>query len=306
MYRIFIILVLCLSCSESHKIIPHGPVNVYSAPYMQRQIFMKWGKFPEVRIRAIDEGSGTPILLIHGHQSRLEEYIGLVPGLSENHRVIIPDLPGSGYSEQLDITYSLNAYTDFIATFIKEYVKEPVVIAGGSMGGNLALKVSREFPDLVIDTIAWSPAGVWPEHNIMAFLADTFIDGPLYRTILGFQSKYWFSKNSKDEDIDRAFGEFIKYIDEVDSPIFRRMAAQMAADQLRGSNSHIGKGHLNKQPTLIIAGALDDGLELAKYAIKFYEELPNGSLIVFYDAGHCIAGERTKELIKIMNKFISK
>ena len=37
-----------------------------------------------------------PLLLIHGHSSRLEEYEALVPHLAKRRRVMVPDLPGSG------------------------------------------------------------------------------------------------------------------------------------------------------------------------------------------------------------------
>jgi pimeloyl-ACP methyl ester carboxylesterase len=288
-----------LGCSQGARVALAQPVRAYATVFPQQHIKLLKNN---LRVRFVDVGAGPVVLLVHGHQSRLEEFEEMFHDLSQHFRVIAFDLPGSGYSDKPDVNYSLDLYAFYIKTFIENYIKEPVILAGGSMGGNLALKISREHPALVSKTIAWSPAGVWPGKNWLSWLARRFICSFLYRTILYSQSHFWFAK---EEDRKRSYKSFITYIDEVDNPAFRKAAANLAADQLHSENSHINKGYMNLQPTLIVVGDLDDGLDLAKHAIKFADELPDGKLIVMKNVGHSIAGEKVGLLMQYMIEFIN-
>src|SRR3954463_13952356 len=78
------------------------PIAVRATPHLQRDV-----QANGLRIRYIDVGptdagaaSERPLLLMHGLSSRLEEYDDLVPLLARRHRVLVPDLPGSGYSDK--------------------------------------------------------------------------------------------------------------------------------------------------------------------------------------------------------------
>ncbi len=144
------------------------------------------------------------ILFLHGHSSGAEEALSLIPPLLEEglrrgkkYAIVSVDLPNNGYSETFDhrTVAPLNA-TDFpvllsdmkpISTPILTYIENFVVafvtklyrttktkarfaaVIGGSLGGNLALRLGRR--DLG-DTpwlgggsggvvVAWSPASVW-------------------------------------------------------------------------------------------------------------------------------------------------
>ena len=155
--------------------------GIHASERASKTVFnQKYINIDGVRVRYIDEGSGIPILLIHGHQSRIEEFDNIIPALALDYRVLAFDLPGSGYSEQPDIQYSLEYYEDVILKFTTQLNLDDPVIAGGSLGGNLALRVSRRYPGRFRKTIAWSPAGVWPPHENIAWLAEVFYDSPLY------------------------------------------------------------------------------------------------------------------------------
>ncbi|HNI26776.1 MAG TPA: alpha/beta hydrolase, partial [Leptospiraceae bacterium] len=67
------------------------------------------GKFVNVdglNIFTVDQGKGEVILLLHGLFSTSFSFRKLIPILSENHRVIAPDLPGVGLSEKFQNEYS--------------------------------------------------------------------------------------------------------------------------------------------------------------------------------------------------------
>lgn len=66
---------------------------------------------PRFRMHYIDEGSGDPIILLHGQPTWKYLYRNFIPPLSNTHRVIVPDHMGFGNSETpQDREYTLQAH----------------------------------------------------------------------------------------------------------------------------------------------------------------------------------------------------
>ena len=106
---------------------------------------------------ARDAGEGPPVLLVHGWPHDRRVWDGLADALSESHRVIVPDLPGFGYSpprfgqdpaEAAPLTMGSLA-ADLNDLLDKLGVTEPVVLGGLSMGGYVALAFADAHPDRV-------------------------------------------------------------------------------------------------------------------------------------------------------------
>ncbi|QDT17589.1 alpha/beta fold hydrolase [Alienimonas californiensis] len=114
-----------------------------------------------------DAGHGPPVLLIHGWPHDRRVWDGLADALSDGHRVIVPDLPGFGYSPprfegELAETppLTMEELADDLAALLDALgVTEPVTVGGVSMGGYAALAFAERFPDrlaalLLFDTKA--------------------------------------------------------------------------------------------------------------------------------------------------------
>ncbi|MCF4121595.1 alpha/beta fold hydrolase [Antribacter sp. KLBMP9083] len=54
---------------------------------------------PGLRMHVAEAGSGEPVLLLHGFPQHWWEWRGVIPGLAEHYRVIVPDLRGAGWTE---------------------------------------------------------------------------------------------------------------------------------------------------------------------------------------------------------------
>ena len=46
-----------------------------------------------------EAGEGDPVLLLHGFPQHWWAWRGVIPRLAENHRVIVPDLRGAGWTD---------------------------------------------------------------------------------------------------------------------------------------------------------------------------------------------------------------
>lgn len=63
------------------------------------------------QIAYVEEGSGDPIVLLHGNPTSSFLWRNVVPELTESGRVIVPDLIGQGDSEKLPARDGPGRYT---------------------------------------------------------------------------------------------------------------------------------------------------------------------------------------------------
>lgn len=114
------------------------------------------------RIAYIDVGTGSSaVVLVHGLASNAGFWRYNVGPLAERHRVIAVDLPGYGRSEKsADYPYTLSFYAESLRRLIEELGLERVTVVGQSMGGQIAMILALEHPEVVDRLVLASPAGV--------------------------------------------------------------------------------------------------------------------------------------------------
>jgi len=93
-----------------------------------------------------EEGSGLPVLLLHGFAEDGHIWDELVPRLSSHCRLLIPDLPGSGRSTLLPGEPSIDSLADTIGAFIDQLGLDTCVLIGHSMGGYVSLAFAEKYP----------------------------------------------------------------------------------------------------------------------------------------------------------------
>ena len=95
-------------------------------------------------------GEGKPLLILHGWGSSSEKWQKIGELLAQKGmRVIIPDLPGFGKSEEPQKAWNLDQYCDFVEEFIKVLNLDKFYLLGHSFGGELAVKYSLRFPEKI-------------------------------------------------------------------------------------------------------------------------------------------------------------
>ncbi|MCZ2341018.1 MAG: alpha/beta hydrolase [Bacteroidales bacterium] len=95
-----------------------------------------------------ERGRGTPVVLLHAFPQSHEMWIPQITALSDQYRIIAPDLPGFGGSSLPQEGWTVESAADRIADFLSGIgLTEPVVLGGLSMGGYVALAFARRHPD---------------------------------------------------------------------------------------------------------------------------------------------------------------
>jgi pimeloyl-ACP methyl ester carboxylesterase len=294
-----LVLVLAVGCGTPPDAKPMRPTAVRATPFEQHDI-----EIGGLRLRYVDvRPQGAPaatVLLIHGHTSRIEEYDGIVPHLAARLRVLVVDLPGSGYSDKPERGYSLAFYEDALIAFLDELGVEEAYLAGGSMGGNLTLRLGHRFPQRFPRLAPWAPGSAWPARPWAAAAMRRLTSYALFWPIVKVQSRYWYSEDwpLRDATLDETF----RYYDEVMGPGFVQMYFDMAADQVGRTLFDIAPEI--RQPTWLGWGDRDDGANMGEGVARLHELLPDSELRVFPGARHSLAAEIPDDLGRAVAEFL--
>jgi 2-hydroxymuconate-semialdehyde hydrolase len=114
-----------------------------------------------------DEGTGVPIVLLHGSAigvTAAANWYANVPRLSRTARVLAFDLLGYGFTEYADSTeVSLAGWVDQLVRFLDGLGIDRAVLVGNSLGGRIALEATVEHPERVAGLITMGSPG--PAHR---------------------------------------------------------------------------------------------------------------------------------------------
>ncbi len=109
-----------------------------------------------LRIHYLDEGSGDPVVCLHGEPTWSFLYRKMIPLLASGHRVVAPDFVGFGrsdkYTDAGEYTYEMHRDTllKFIEALDLDRITEVVQDWGGLIGLRVAGMIPERFRRLVI------------------------------------------------------------------------------------------------------------------------------------------------------------
>lgn len=113
-----------------------------------------------VIIAYADEGQGEQTLLfIHGLGSYLPAWRKNMEVLSDNYRCIALDLPGYGKSSRGDYAFDMTFFATQVAAFIDQLSLKKVTLVGHSMGGQIAMTLALQHPEVIDRLVLIAPAG---------------------------------------------------------------------------------------------------------------------------------------------------
>jgi pimeloyl-ACP methyl ester carboxylesterase len=97
----------------------------------------------------LERGAGEPVVLIHGLGSSGADWAFQVPALEAEYRVLLPDLPGCGYSAGLAAGYTIADLAAALWRWLDDLGIERPNLVGFSMGGAVGLEMALQRPAAV-------------------------------------------------------------------------------------------------------------------------------------------------------------
>jgi pimeloyl-ACP methyl ester carboxylesterase len=112
-----------------------------AAKYTEREFHGRDG----TRFAYVDEGSGTPILLLHGWSSSLRWFNRNIATLARDHRVVAFDFRGHGSSDKAESGHTMTRYAQDVHDLVEGLELGRPVMAGWSMGSIVLWNYLQQF-----------------------------------------------------------------------------------------------------------------------------------------------------------------
>jgi pimeloyl-ACP methyl ester carboxylesterase len=241
------------------------------------------------KFKYIEEGTGEPLVLLHGLFGALSNFKDLVEHFRHVNRVIVPILP----LFDLDILHtSVGGLAKFVHKFLEAKDLNQIHLLGNSLCGHVALVHTLKHPERISSLILTGSSGLFENG-----MGDTYprrgdYDYIKKKTELTFYDPKTATKELVDEvfEITRNRLKVIKIIALAKSAIRNNLGEEL--------NSI-------KQPTLLIWGQ-NDTITPPFVAREFHRLIPNSELHFIDKCGHAPMMEQPAEFNIILDKFLKK
>ncbi|TNC08172.1 alpha/beta fold hydrolase [Methylobacterium terricola] len=259
---------------------------------------MNWIETDGVGLRYELTGSGAgTLVLIHEMGGTLEGWDLVLPLLQGSRAVLRYDTRGAGLSTKLRGTASLDAMADDVVALLDALGRnDPVTVAGGAVGGAIALHVAARHPGRVRAVAALGPATGIPEERRPAIHAHA--DRVEREGMIGVA----------DDDLARSYPQSLRS----DASRYRRFRARWLANDpgsyaaiyrmLSGLDMAAEIAAL-RLPTLFLAGTQDPLRPPA--LIEPLSRTVAGSRFEAIETGHFMATQTPERVAASLNGFLA-
>ena len=238
----------------------------------------------------LTEGSGTPMIFLHGLMGNLSNFQHQVDYFStRGYEVVIPMLPL--YSMPLATT-SVSSLTKFVKKFIDHRGYTKVILVGNSLGGHIALLFQKLYPSYLKSIVLSGSSGLYeaamgnsyPRRGDRDYIAERVRD------------VFHIKEVATEELIDQVFSTVNDRMKAIKTLAISKSAIRhnMAED--------ITSFHL---PVCLIWGR-QDAVTPPEVADKFHELLPNSDLFWIDNCGHAAMMEHPQEFNTIVDEWLKK
>jgi pimeloyl-ACP methyl ester carboxylesterase len=230
-------------------------------------------------------GHGTPLLLLSGGgiNRSIRDFGKCIPELSKHYRVIAPDTPGQGRSEQVDdLSYALS--TDFISKLIDSLKLDSCYVMGWSDGGIVSLLLADKRADKVRKIIA-----VGANNGTRGFAVP---EGFPVDSIRPPALEYFASSNQKDIEWYNTLTpkkDWRKVVNNLNNTVYAKEYFPVSV--YKSINI----------PVMILIG--DRDMISIEHGLEMYRLIKNSQYCVLPNATHEVFAERPDLITKIAIEF---
>jgi pimeloyl-ACP methyl ester carboxylesterase len=261
-----------------------------------------------VRVRVYEQGpvDAPVVLCLHSLFVDARAFAALADLLSDEFRVICPDLPGYGDSEKPPpsrFSYGVDAFAEALVDLYGGLGLRRAIVIGHGLGGSIAMTLTARHPELVSRLVLIDPIC----RQIPLFLGHRallvpFVGGIVYKQLVGrtafrtiFRDRlYGEGATIRSQTIDAYFESF-------NSPAGRGslLATLRATADTRPVLAQTVRLNL---PTLVVWGR-HDRFQPASFGQRLSREIRNAGFELL-NAGHSPHEELPDELAPCLRRFM--
>lgn len=241
------------------------------------------------------EGSGPPLVLMHGGAGSWTHWIRNIPALAEHFTVHAFDLPGGGDSDDVPADIAPDRYVDLVCAGVAEVASgEQIFLAGFSFGGVNAAMVTARMPGTISKLALLAPGGLGRVNNV----------GTALRKMPPATASEDEKKTVVRHNLRLMMLAHDESIDDETIAIQRENIARTRYDSRRFTGSTLTKEHLwrVRTRTLAIFGALDNLSYPSVYAriTPLRSTKPDVEIELIPNKGHWIQYEAADEVNRLL------
>jgi pimeloyl-ACP methyl ester carboxylesterase len=248
-----------------------------------------------------------PLVLVHGTSASLHTWEGWIKALGPGRRIISFDLPGSGLTgPNATGDYRGDTYARFVLDLMDQLKVQRFVIAGNSLGGEVAWRTALVAPQRVVKLILVDAAG--PD-----FKSDSVPIGFMLARVPGLHRivDWVLPRAMVESSVRNVYGDPSR----VDAALVdryyqlalregnRRALMQRFRQNQRGQDA--GRIRELKLPTLILWGGRDRLVPVA-VAQQFQQDIAGSELVVFDELGHVPQEEDPARSVAPVKTFLQR
>jgi pimeloyl-ACP methyl ester carboxylesterase len=246
-----------------------------------------------------EQGSGTPLVLLHGFPLDSRIWREQVAALSNGFRVIAPDLRGFGQSKSND-AFTMESLADDVHALLTDLGALPAIVGGLSMGGYVMLAYAKKYPTdlrglMLIDTKAEgdTPEGKEGRQKMIELAraqgAKAVADQMMPKMLA--------------PDADKSRPQVKRELDAImqsQTPL----TIEHALSAMRDRPDSVSNLPSIAVPTLVIVGE-HDAITPPAGAEKMSKAIPHATCVVIRGAGHMSPMEQPQQVTDAIRRFAS-
>lgn len=303
--------VLLLACGV---FLVAGLLATWAPDRSVKQLSARWAQSPSqfiavngMQVHLRDEGprnDALPIVLLHGTSASLHTWDGWTDSLKDQRRVIRFDLPAFGLTgPDPHNDYSIAAYVRFVGAVMDRLGVRQFVLAGNSLGGQIAWGVALAMPDRVRQLVLVDSAG-YPLQSTSIPVGFRIARTPGLRNLM----EHVLPRGVVDSSVRNVYGdpsrvtrELVDRYYELTLRVGNRQALAYRLDQsLSGDEDTIRQ---LKLPTLILWGG-SDRLIPPDNGQRFAADIPGSKLVILEGLGHVPHEEDPQRTVATVKTFL--
>lgn len=247
-----------------------------------------------------DWGAGPPVVLAHGMWCDAGMFTELARILAPRARVLVPDFRAHGRSEVPGQQWSVADLAEDLAVMLDQLEVGPVLLAGFSMGGMMAVEFAARYPERLTGLVLiGTSAGA--EHVMRSVEIATLV-----RLIALTGTPRFLPAESSKATFSPSFrrlhpGEVRRW-----EGVVRSMSPEALTQGLRavaGRRDLLEQLDQVKVPVTIIAGE-DDRVVRPRLSTLMHRRLPGSRLVFMPGAGHAVPTERPEEVAGLIEALL--
>ncbi|HEY9844542.1 MAG: alpha/beta fold hydrolase [Candidatus Sericytochromatia bacterium] len=296
--------------TESPKPSLDGPIRIQCDQFFQRN---------GLKLHYLDQGSGDPVVMVHGNPSWSIYYRRLVEALSPSFRCIVPDHIGCGLSDKPDdsqYTYTLTSRVDDLEALLEQLgVTRNVTLVVHDWGGLIGMGWATRHPEaikrlVILNTAAFDlPPGKRDIPGLLRFCRDSQLGAWLIENFNAFSvgaSLIGCPWHPMSASLRKAY----------QLPYARpgnRLATLRFVQDIPLEQSHPARAELERiqsqlqlfaqTPTLICWGMQDFVFDAA-FLAEWERRLPQAEVHRFAKAGHYVLEDAAEQIIPLVKAFV--